>query len=137
MIWEEVFVDRRLSNFEILEALSSLMNLEPEYISILTLDEWLDKEKSDNRRVICEITIYYGEFPMRLSLYLRDLSLKPTDTLAAIGELCECLGCRGLIGDDSPNPGSYLLITAPQEHRNVLLEDALDDGIINISKGVS
>jgi hypothetical protein len=129
LIWEEVLVDRRLNNSEIVEAISSILGIDTHEITTFNFDEWPYKELPNSIRLICETTPYdHGEFPMRVSFYLRDTSIN-TNRRKAMGQFCESLCCRGLISDDSIDQYSWILVHGPNSCERVLVDDFGTDGI--------
>lgn len=116
MIWQDVLVDRALTDHEIITTLADLFSLTP--VEVLLVAEIPLLPIGEHTRILCERTSMLGEFPLMLSIYLRDKRLELLDRSTLLRQFCGKLCCRCFVGDDSPNPYSGILFQAagPPEH---------------------
>lgn len=106
MVWQEVFVNRKLKKNEILSALGNAFNISIN--SILVARSIDDIEVENNIKVLCQTYIVDAEYSMKLSIYLRDDKLIPKNDLQIIAKLCEILDVEVLVSDYSANPFTML-----------------------------
>ncbi len=128
---EEVLVDRRLTNAEIASAISWVLGIDPHQITVFDVKKWSRQEFPQNPGLICETTLYRGEFPMRVAFYPRDDSVK-LNRLEHIGRFCERLQCRGLVSDTSVNPAAMILLYGPTRFERVFIKLDTEPDVIEI-----
>ena len=104
MIWQDVLVDRSLTDHEIITTLAALFSISA--TEILVVPEIPSVPVSEHTRILCERVAMQGEFPLMLSIYLRDERLETQNRSAFLLQFCGRLHCRCFVGDDSSNPYS-------------------------------
>ncbi|HEX8597162.1 MAG TPA: hypothetical protein VF952_01435 [Chloroflexia bacterium] len=125
MILDDVLVDRNLSDDEVMTALSEVLLVTAS--NVLVLDDIMERKADEHVKVLCVRTRVKGDFPIMLSIYLRDPALEHVDREVVLSKFCSILGCTCLISDDSSNPYSGLLIVGSEPPRPVFLDaDRLD-----------
>jgi hypothetical protein len=115
MLCEDLLLDRDVSTKALRRALAAMLSI-PE-LSVQIVADVANATVADHgaTRVLVERTSREGEFPLQLSLYLRDAALAdslatPAERLARVQRLSQLLGCSVLLSDDSLNPFSWLRI---------------------------
>jgi hypothetical protein len=125
MIWQELLVDRNLDAAAVVDAIVRLLPVEPAHV--LVVADVTEAPVPADVKVLCERGEVRGEFPLRLSIYVRDPELATADARAFAGRLCELLGCRCLVPDGSPDPYCMLLVEGVGRERLVSLDAELLD----------
>jgi hypothetical protein len=120
MIWQELVTDRNLTEHEIKHAISKAFNISPK--SIFVVDDITEFDVDEQVRVVCERIEMSGDFPMRISIYLRDEQLVPSNSQTMLGDLCDLMKCQCLVSDESPNPYQWLLIQNSKNWRSVYID---------------
>ena len=120
MIWENVFVDRHLTAGEAAATLAKAFDVP--VADVLVVPDIIAANAQPDARVLAELTSARGDFPVLLTIYLRDLNLATRDRAAIVGGFCEALGAACLISDDSVNPFTMLLVRRPADRRPVALD---------------
>jgi len=129
MAWEPIRLDREPSFAELRDGLAAVLRVAAEVVDV---GEQLEKLRSD-AIVMAAVRREDGaencEFPAILDVVAKDDELgRPLDH-AAVGALCAELGCRALVDDDGDNPYCFLLLTADDPPRAVLVDRAsFDEG---------
>ncbi|NES18239.1 MAG: hypothetical protein F6K41_04740 [Symploca sp. SIO3E6] len=125
MIWE-MLIDRHLTANEVVTTVSKLLLIP--VADILVIDDITSVRVDLKTKVVCENTAIGGDFPMMLSIYLRDPNLGELDIKASTGQFSGMLRCKCLISDESVNPYSWLLIQGTTDCQIVYLDpDKLDE----------
>jgi len=120
MIWEEVLIDRNLTDEEIITGISKVFSVSK--TDILIVDDIAEIHVGERFRIVCERTLVKGDFPLKLSIYLYDAKLAQLNAKVIIGRFCDILHCKCLIPDNSSNPYSMLLIQGSNKQQIVLLD---------------
>ena len=125
-MWEGFF-NRALSEREVTDAVTALLQVTaPE---TLLVDDVTETEPGPEVRVLCECRPQRGQFPFRLTLYLRDDSLHGRYERQFFQGLSAVLGCACLLADRSLSPHSMLLLQSPGRASRVCLDpDRLEEG---------
>lgn len=116
MIWQDVIINRVLSKAEIEQGIRTIFPINTEKIFI-TADMYnMNISLGDNIKIVCETWISKADFPFSVTIYLREDSLLPKTNMLKhniqrFGEFCELLNCSVLIGDNSNNPYTWILIS--------------------------
>jgi hypothetical protein len=123
MMWEELNLGRLANEAEIKRALATALGIMPDTIVVV---EGLPKAFSPpGARLLVERYVYPGQFPMRLSCNAFDVPA--VDALTVIRKVCAALQTMCLVGDNSPDPLSWLRVTPDGAVERVLVdEDALE-----------
>ncbi|MDQ3704917.1 MAG: hypothetical protein M3437_06805 [Chloroflexota bacterium] len=125
MTLDDVIVARNLSDHELVAALPEVLLVTSN--EVLVLDDIEEGEVGEHVKVLCVRTRIKGDFPIVLSIYLRDPALENVDREVVLSKFCSKLGCTCPISDDSMNPYSRLLIVGSEPPRPVFLDaDRLD-----------
>jgi hypothetical protein len=126
VIWEAL-VDRALSDDEIVGSVTTLLPVAAD--EVLVVADVTEATVAAGIRVLCERHFHRGEFPFRLTLYLRDELLRSHQERQVFQGLSGALRCACLVSDGSPSPHSMLLMRGPGRTSQVWLDpDLLDDG---------
>jgi len=120
MLWEEVLVDRELTDDEVMTTMVALFAVSPD--AVLVVDDITAANVSEKLSVVCERTPIRGDFSLRLSIYLHDPALEQLDRIAIVGQFCDLLHCKCLISDDSVNPYAMLLVEGSARQQPVFLD---------------
>ncbi len=120
MIWQDVLVDRTLTDHEVIITLADLFSIAS--TEVLVVPEIPSVPVSEHTRIMCERTSMLGEFPLMLSIYLRDPRLELLDRSILLLQFCSKLRCRCFVGDDSLNPYSGVLFQEARPPEHVFLD---------------
>lgn len=121
MYWQELYVDRMLNNNEIKNGLKLIFPVIDEEIILTSNIEELCKLNA-NIRMLCETSLVRTDFPLKISIFLRDAKLKPNNDIYLIGKFCESLSCKVLISDDSVNPYTMIRVEGGGNIYNVTVD---------------
>lgn len=125
MVWQDIIVDRMLTDDEIISAISYLFSVPRADVLVIGDTAELLTKFRDNIQVICERQPTKGEFPMMLSIIPRsdetERFAKEGNDELLIGQFCGILSCKCLASDASIAPYSWLLIEGAGEARLVEL----------------
>ncbi len=115
MLWEELLLDRRVPDRILARALADALGI-PE-TSMRVVEDVADAPATADGATLLLVdrTGLTGDFPLQLSLYVRDADLArriepPAARLASVVRLCQLLDCTALLPDDSLNPFSWLRV---------------------------
>lgn len=126
MFWNDLLVDRNLSNYELVTAISQIFNVLS--AEVLVVDDIAEAEVSEDVRLLCERTPVQGDFSMKVFIYLYDSELKQLDSVSTVKQLCTMLHCKCLMSDDSINPYSMLLLQESENTQTAFLDpEKLDE----------
>jgi hypothetical protein len=124
-MWEAL-VDRALSDGEIVGAVTALLPVAA--AEVLVVADVTEAVVGAGVRVLCERHFQRGEFPFRLTLYLRDELLRSHQERQLFQGLSGTLRCAVLVSDGAPSPHSMLLLRGPGRTSQVWLDpDLLED----------
>lgn len=130
----DILAERRLTEYELTAALSSLLSLSPE--KIVTYNNWEElPEKPDQNKVYCRYWhLQEGEF--RTVIDLPDSLLHSLPRNPTASRFAELLGCRLLVCDESVNPYSFLLYGSKGDYESVSVDpEAMDRDKFVIYRG--
>jgi len=119
MNWQDILVNRILSDEEIKAGLCHIFNIH--YSEIMITEEVPVEPLSPNIKVLCEKSETEGDFTTLLSVYVRDENLEDSDVLYSVGRFCKKLGCLCLITDNSVNPYSWILLNDVKKFKKFIL----------------
>ncbi len=121
---QDIFVDRNLTDNEIVTAFANILAVAPTkiYITENIADDALHGRISDEKAVLCERMQVQGDFVLRLSIYLRTPALEQLDSMSIIMRFSELLHCACLVSDDSDNPYTWLLVQGLDKIQPVSLD---------------
>lgn len=102
MVWQDIYINRKLNKDEIIYALTSIFKVLP--TNILITKNIDDIVLDNDIKVLCQTYKIDAEFELMLSIYIRDNTLIPDNDVEAISKFCEILNCEVMISDDSLNP---------------------------------
>lgn len=126
MIWNDIIIDRNLSNDEVVAAISQVFSVSS--ADVLVVDDIAEAEVSEHIRLLCERMPVQGDFSMKLSIYVRDSKLEQLDPKSTVRQFCGVLHCKCLISDSSVNPFSMLLVQESEDIQPVALDpERLDE----------
>ncbi|SFM49957.1 hypothetical protein SAMN03159341_13915 [Paenibacillus sp. 1_12] len=91
MLWHDLFLNRMVTRQELVLGLNSVFNLEENQI-YFTDDTWSQTIPEDVKLLYLTY-ICKAEFPLRITIYLRDHQLVPKNDVLILGKLCELLKC--------------------------------------------
>jgi hypothetical protein len=125
MIWQDIVIDRLLSDHEIAHALSDAFGVQPS--EVLVGHDEHDFPDPGQAQVICMSSTLGGGFPQLLSIYLYGAT-GSLQTIDIIKNMCTKSNFSCLFDDGSPNPYTMNLATRAGEVRRVNIDpDLLDD----------
>ena len=132
MIWHDVINNRILSKEEIKKGLCTIFPVKVNEILVVDNIDSIQGSLSEDIRILCQTWLSKAELPFSVSIYLRDQSLiaienKLQHDVDKIGIFCETLICEALIGDESVNPNSWLLIRSRVDYRQTFINLDLYD----------
>lgn len=122
MLWQELLVDRELTAEKTAAAFADLFGVARAEVAVVESVAAL--EAAEGVKVLCERGTAGGDFPARLSVYVRDPALEGVEGRPLVERFSRRLGCSCLMSDDSPNPYSMLLVRPDGETRRVYLDTA-------------
>lgn len=117
----DLFIDRQLSDEETQEILSNVFKIGTQEILIVREANWPER-LSDNIQLVCVLHNTGGEFPLTISLYLQDYRLDDLNDEKLTMQICHEGHCRALIGDNSVNPYTWILIDSSGKKIPVLID---------------
>ena len=120
MIWEEILVDRIIPDGDVSRILADLFSISQR--EILIADQVPATAVKPGIRLLCERAQIPGDFPLKLTFYLRDPELRPLQGRSILGKFCERLRCSCLTSDQSPNPYSMVLVEGVSKSKGVFLD---------------
>jgi hypothetical protein len=133
LIWEAI-VDRELADREIVDAVTALLSVAASEVVVVA--DVVSARVGKEVRVLCERQPLGGEFPLHLTLHLRDESLRAHHERQFFQGLSATLGCACLVSDGSPSPHSMLLLRSPGRVSQVWLDpDLLDEDQVVVLRG--
>ena len=115
MMWEDLILDRDVPTQALRRALAAALGIPEPSVQVVADVADTTPAGDGATRLLVERTARDGDFPLQLSLYVRDAALAqsvaaPAERLARVQRLCQLLGCTSLLADDSLNPFSWLSI---------------------------
>ena len=126
MFWEDLLVDRHPTDDEIGTALAAAFAIPREDVAVV--DGPIEDAVDANARILGERFVMAGDFPTRLSVYVRDATLERFDRMATVRRLCAELDAKCLVSDESVNPYTMILLTASGTEQAVALDpERVDD----------
>ena len=126
---EEAVFSRSLSSNELMGALCKALDLKEAQILLnWESQDWLYEWDKSRHRLVCEGHRKEGEFPLFIRFIpishenaVRDIQ----ENLILLGRLCDMMGCKALVSDESLNPYLWILIHGPKRYQRVLLDPNL------------
>ena len=135
MIYEGL-ISRNISNSELKNILSKIFNVHRQKIFI-TKDVYdINIRLEDDIEILGEQTAMKGEFLSKISIYLRSQNLKQKNLAEekVFKDICNFIGCKCLISDDSHNPFTMILLDSSNKENISLIPEDLDNNIYTIQK---
>jgi hypothetical protein len=120
MFWQDVLLDRMFENETLAVALADVVGTPGQ--DVLIVDDIAAAQVNESVRVLCERTELPGDFPLKLSIFLRDRRLERLNPVSVLLRLCAELDCSCLISDDSEDPYTMLLIDGLGLQRRVSID---------------
>ncbi|OPH55976.1 hypothetical protein BC351_29210 [Paenibacillus ferrarius] len=120
MIWQDLFLNRKVTRQELLLGLKNVFNVE-EFQIFFTDSTW-NQTIPGYVKVLCLTYICKAEFSLRITIYLRDHQLIPKNDVLIVGKLCELLKCHCLISDVGDNPYSMIQIKNSESSERVFIQ---------------
>jgi len=126
MILEDVVVSKTLSDREIKAGITAALQIAPEHIAVVS--EIPSDKLHNDLLVMCQKLPLSGDFPLQISIYVRDQSLETIDVADAMERFCQATDSSVLISDDDGNPYSRILINKFNQRKKVFLDpESLDE----------
>jgi len=130
MSWAEIFLNKKYTDDEIIEAMSVVFGVSSELIRFQ--HEELDISIVGNEiLVVCGLFSWNGEFPILLEIAPLRKSLLPSDRYHTLGKLCELLNAQGLTiywrSADDATPFDMTLVRKFGDYQRVKLDPDLMD----------
>lgn len=123
MIWNELLLNKKITSFELCQAFSEVFFVASTEIAITGN---IEKQISENIKILCHTFVCATDFPLRLAIYIRDenlaSSLSINDQLLVVGKLAERLSVTILISDSSINPYKMLKVTGLDCYEEVFVD---------------
>lgn len=134
MIWQDILIDRPVSDDELSAALAETFAVPATTIAIIDPDETLDV---DLISIFCERWPVEGDFALHVHVFLRtDEVIATTEEfgdIEIIGCIAQALKTACFIGDDDINPATGLLIRGPRDIQPARIDlQAEDEGIYRL-----
>ena len=124
MIWQDLFVARRVPDAELAQGIGIVFGVSVARIQVV--DEIMDDTRTEGDAVLVEREYVAGEFKMRLAVYLIGVP-PPADDVPQVVALSRALDAPCLMSDDSLDPLRWILIMPDGQVSIVMLDgDALD-----------
>jgi uncharacterized Rossmann fold enzyme len=111
MIWQEIFINKRLNKQEIEQMMVEVFNISTKEVFVTSSIEKITDEIQDNIKILCEVGTVNAEFEMKLGIYLREEYLVPKDDVETIMQICKITGSKALTTIDSEIPNEMLIIS--------------------------
>ncbi|WP_240422185.1 hypothetical protein [Paenibacillus periandrae] len=73
-------------------------------------------------KILCQTFIACTEFPLRITVYIRDANLVPVDDVSILIKISELLQSEMLFSDNSVNPYTMLKISADHTIKKVPID---------------
>lgn len=128
MIWEEILVNGKLADTDVISSTANMFSVNIQSVLVV---ENISTENIDNSKpIVVENTTIGGDFPTKLSFYIDEekLSISKMDKLDSVINLCRILNHKILISDNDINPYSMSLVDVDGSVKKVFLDvDKLDD----------
>lgn len=126
-MWQDIIISRILTKNEIVKGLCTVFPVAVSEILIGKDINDVQYAMRDSIRIVCQTWISKTEFPFSMSIYLRDQSLLPQANklhhdIYKVGEFCETLSCESIIGDDTINPYSWILIKSRNGYSPIYID---------------
>ena len=127
MSWEDIYFDRKLTDGEVVHALSQFFEVQPEQVLIQHGHTSLG-DVDDHILVVRGVFAKEGDFPTLLEVIPLKKEMLPTDRHGSVGRLCELLESHALIfyeGDTNPYTGVF--VRKKNDYQQVVLDHDLLD----------
>ena len=130
MVWQDFLFDRWIEGPSLGQALTIAFQVEPN--RVLVVDEITPTLDVEGVALLAERTRRRGDFPLQLSVYVRDESVWQRvhpfgETVRLVKQLSRLLGSSCLLSGDVDEPDSDILVRPSGEMLSVTLdEDRLD-----------
>ena len=130
MVWHDLLFDRLIEGPSLGQALATAFQVEPN--RVLVVDEFTPTLDVEGVALLAERTRRRGDFPLQLSVYVRDESVWQRvhpfgETVRLVKQLSRLLGSSCLLSGDADEPDSDILVRPSGETLLVTLdEDRLD-----------
>lgn len=137
MSWDSTLIclNRTFSYDDIKQKLAAFLGISAEFIEVDRIgDVWHHVDKST--QIVCEITHYDGDFPIRLELVFFNSNHVPPYTLAFIEQLSLVFDAYILteFGELTPTPNMYVLVRGKDDYQRVVIDPAVADDRVVILK---
>jgi hypothetical protein len=132
MLWQDILIDRLVPDTALQSALAAGLNVPPASVQIVECVSDVVTADLTGVTLLVERTALAGDFPLQLSLYVRDSTLaqqleSPAESLDLVKKLCSSLDSSALLSDESLSPLSWLRVQPSGAVDAVLLDaDRLD-----------
>ncbi|MFZ5987729.1 MAG: hypothetical protein ACOYWZ_11470 [Bacillota bacterium] len=126
-MWQDIIISRIFTKNKIVKGLCTVFPVVANEILIVKDIDDIKGTISDSIRIVCQTWVSKTEFPFSISIYLRDQSLLPKEKklyhdIYKVGEFCETLNCEAIIGDDTINPYSWILIKSRNDYSPIYVD---------------
>jgi hypothetical protein len=113
MNFPNLYLERSVTDEEIRRAVACVFAVGQDDVSMYSAYEELARDVDPTARVQVERLPIGGEFPIRVGISVSsDLAEETADGATLLAQLCEALGSRGVIADESSdNPYAFTLLT--------------------------
>jgi hypothetical protein len=134
MIWQDILIERSVSDDELSAALSEAFAVREAAIALIDPDDTLN---ADQIAIIGERWPVEGDFAIHMHVILRTedviATTKDIDDVTIVGRIAQALKTACFIGDDNINPATGLLIRSPYEIQPARIDlQAEDEGIYRL-----
>lgn len=133
MIWQEIFINRKLSLVAIKAGLSSIFNLDNKIIEIVSRIEDLPCLSEEHPVSVVKEDFETGDFVQMLSIYIFIPPSQSTNEI--VYKLCKLWTCRCLVSNDSIDSCSWTLFSETKEVPVNLNFDMFEQGIYILNEG--
>ena len=127
MFWQDVLLGCLVEDTALVHAVAAALGLADDSVRVVDAVSDLNTLDEAPARVLVESSELKGEFPLHLSIYVRDSELarelrSSSATLDRVKRLCKRLRCPALVSDDSLSPSAWLRVSPSRGVERVSLD---------------
>jgi hypothetical protein len=132
MMWEDMLLDRDVSDVALAQGVAGVFAIPIDAVAVVGDIEDTLKTTLTNIQILVVRAPAEGEFPLQVSFYLRNDELERrvepwSASFALVKQFTRLIGCSALVGDETPDVLSWLLVRPTGEVEAIMLDyDRLD-----------
>lgn len=126
-MWEDLLLDRQVPDPALVEAIAALFSIPTEAVSLVGGIDEAPAVVGEGIRALIVRAPAAGDFPLQVTVYLRDDDLerrvrgRPA-RLGLVKQFATLLDCSALVGDETPDPLTWLLFSPSGAVKPVTLD---------------